>query len=96
METLGGLDELKYKPAASLGCMIARPDPTILALELQTLEFIVRQIGDKSYDIRIVETACVIKAFPYPIPRAWPSDNKIHLRKICDLAIIQVDCELKC
>jgi hypothetical protein len=27
METLGELDELKYKPAASLGCMIARPDP---------------------------------------------------------------------
>jgi hypothetical protein len=26
METLGELDELKYKPAASLGCMIARPD----------------------------------------------------------------------
>jgi hypothetical protein len=24
--TLGGLDELNYKPAASLGCMIARPD----------------------------------------------------------------------
>jgi hypothetical protein len=32
METLGGLDELKYKPAASLGCMIARPAPAILTL----------------------------------------------------------------
>jgi hypothetical protein len=29
METLGELDELKYKPAVSLGCMIARPDPRI-------------------------------------------------------------------
>jgi hypothetical protein len=74
---------------------VERPPPEGLKGKPKPLELRARALGDYANDVVLVEVGCIAETLPNAIARPRASYDEIHLRKVEDLAVVQIDGELE-
>jgi hypothetical protein len=74
---------------------LERPSPQLLERQAGARKLGVRELGDRPDDIGVVESSRVREALRDAIACAGTRCHEVHLRKIDDLAVVEVDGELK-